>query len=78
MIKRLLTHYPVAILLGLVAVFLLFNKLFIWGLAAVGIAFAIVGIQKLIDLNVKVLTFQDNVKNLSDQNFAKTKHFTLR
>jgi hypothetical protein len=73
MIKRLLTHYPVAILLGLVAVFLLFNKLFIWGLAAVGIAFAIVGIQKLIDLNVKVLTFQDNVKNLSDQNIALQK-----
>ncbi|HOP59311.1 MAG TPA: hypothetical protein PLR52_07825 [Bacteroidales bacterium] len=73
MIKRLLTHYPVAILLGLIAVFLLFNKLFIWGLAAVGIAFAIVGIQKLIDLNVKVLTFQDNVKNLSDQNIALQK-----
>ncbi|HPI68269.1 MAG TPA: hypothetical protein PL003_03520 [Bacteroidales bacterium] len=73
MIKRLLTHYPVAILLGLVAVFLLFNNLFIWGLAAVGIAFAIVGIQKLIDLNVKVLTFQDNVKNLSDQNIALQK-----
>jgi len=46
----------------LVAVILLANKLVIWGAAFIAAGLIILGIQQLIQLNVKVSKFEDNIR----------------
>ena len=76
----------------LVAVILLANKLLIWGSAFLAAGLIILGIQQLIDLNVKVSKFEDNISGLQEKNqdlisineklkeeneFLKERHFQI-
>jgi predicted ATP-grasp superfamily ATP-dependent carboligase len=63
-IKRYLL---VAIIL-LVAVILLANKLVVWGAAFIAAGLIVLGIQQLIQLNVKVSKFEDNISGLEEKN----------
>lgn len=76
----------------LVAVILLANKLVIWGAAFIAAGLIILGIQQLIQLNVKVSKFEDNISGLQEKNqdlakmneklieenaFLKERHFQI-
>lgn len=52
----------------LVAVILLANKLLVWGAAFLAAGLIILGIQQLIQLNVKVSRFEDNISGLEEKN----------
>lgn len=57
----------------LVAVILLANKLLIWGAAFLAAGLIILGIQQLIQLNVKVSKFEDNISGLEEKNQSLAK-----
>ena len=76
----------------LVAVILLANKLVVWGAAFIAAGLIILGIQQLIQLNVKVSKFEDNISGLQEKNqdlakmneklieenaFLKERHFQI-
>ena len=76
----------------LVAVILLANKLLVWGAAFLAAGLIILGIQQLIQLNVKVSKFEDNISGLEEKNqslarineklaeenaFLKERHFQI-
>lgn len=76
----------------LVAVILLANRLLIWGAAFLAAGLIILGIQQLIQLNVKVSKFEDNISGLEEKNqglakmneklmeenaFLKERHFQI-
>ncbi len=63
-------QYIVFIILLVIALFLLANKLIIWGVAAAAAGMVVLGIQQLIKLNVKVSLFEDNIKDLDEKNKA--------
>jgi len=67
---KVLKQYMVFIILLVIAIFLLANKLIIWGVAAVAAGMVVLGIQQLIKLNVKVSLFEDNMKDLDEKNKA--------
>ena len=56
--------YLIIAALVVLAIILLSGKLIAWGLAVLGAALIILGIQQLIKLNVKVTLFENN-KTLS-------------
>ncbi|MBN2666344.1 MAG: hypothetical protein JXR67_07525 [Bacteroidales bacterium] len=60
--------YLIIAALVILALILLSGKLIVWGLAVLGAALIILGIQQLINLNVKVTLFEDNIKKLDDKN----------
>jgi len=66
-------RYGIFSLLVIIALILLASKAIIWGLAAMGIALFIFGIQQLINLNVKVTQFEGDVLRLEDRNKALLK-----
>lgn len=89
---KALKQYIVVIILLIIALFLLANKLIIWGVAAVAAGMVVLGIQQLIKLNVKVSLFEDNMKDLNEKNkvlenrntdlieenkFLKDRHFQI-
>ena len=57
----------------LVAVILLANKLVIWGAVFIAAGLIVLGIQQLIQLNVKVSKFEDNITGLEEKNQSLTK-----
>ncbi len=57
----------------LVAVILLANKLLIWGAAFLAAGLIILGIHQLIQLNVKVSKFEDNISGLEEKNLSLAK-----
>ncbi len=76
----------------LVAVILLANKLVIWGAVFIAAGLIVLGIQQLIQLNVKVSKFEDNITGLEEKNqtlakmneklieeneFLKERHFQI-
>ncbi len=60
--------YLIIAALVILAIILLTGKLIVWGLAVLGAALIILGIQQLIKLNVKVTLFEDNIKKLDEKN----------
>lgn len=60
--------YLIIAALVVLAIILLAGKLIVWGLAVLGAALIILGIQQLIKLNVKVTLFEDNIKKLDEKN----------
>lgn len=60
--------YLIIAALVVLAIILLSGKLIVWGLAVLGAALIILGIQQLIRLNVKVTLFEDNIKKLDEKN----------
>jgi hypothetical protein len=60
--------YLIIAALVILAIILLTGKLIVWGLAVLGAALIILGIQQLIKLNVKVSLFEDNIKKLDEKN----------
>lgn len=61
-----------------IALVLLFNKLIIWGIAALIAALVVFGIQQLIRLNVQVAQFQGTVDDLKNENeILKTRNVKL-
>lgn len=60
--------YLIIAALVVLAIILLSGKLIVWGLAVLGAALIILGIQQLIKLNVKVTLFEDNIKKLDEKN----------
>ena len=66
------------IILLAIALFLLFNKLIIWGIAALIAALIVFGIQQLIRLNVQFAQFQGTVDDLKNENeILKTRNEKL-
>ena len=76
----------------LVAVILLANKLVVWGAVFIAAGLIVLGIQQLIQLNVKVSKFEDNISGLEEKNqglakmneklmeenaFLKERHFQI-
>ncbi|MDX9946597.1 MAG: hypothetical protein RBS38_04460 [Bacteroidales bacterium] len=60
--------YLIILALVVLAIILLSGKLIAWGLAVLGAALIILGIQQLIKLNVKVSLFENNIKKLDEKN----------
>jgi len=60
--------YIIVVLLIILAIFLLTNKLIIWGLIVFAAGMIIFGIQQLINLNVRVSQFQGNMDALDEKN----------
>ena len=60
--------YLIIAALVILALILLSGKLIVWGLTVLGAALVILGIQQLINLNVKVTLFEENIKKLDDKN----------
>ncbi len=84
--------YLLVISILLVAVILLANKLLIWGSVFLAAGLTVLGIQQLIQLNVKVSKFEDNISGLEERNqglselneklleenaFLKERHFQI-
>ena len=63
-----LNPYLIVALLVLVSFILLFNKLILLGIGLLAAALVILGIQQLINLNVKVTLSENNIKNLDEKN----------
>lgn len=91
MIKKY-RHYLIFALIIVLAIFLLFNKLIIWGVAVFAAGLIYLGIQQLITLNVKVSQFQSNIDDLDlkknelqklnlklmeENNYLKDRHFRI-
>lgn len=87
-----LKRYLLVAAILLVAVILLANKVLIWGAAFLAAGLIILGIQQLIQLNVKVSKFEDNITGLEEKNqglakmneklmeenaFLKERHFQI-
>jgi len=82
----------IIIVLVAVAVILLANKLLVWGTVFLAAGLIVLGIQQLIQLNVKVSKFEDSVTGLEEKNqnlvkindklaeenaFLKERHFQI-
>jgi hypothetical protein len=82
----------VVILLLAVAIILIANRLVIWGVGFLAAGLIVFGIQQLIQLNVKVSRFEDNISGLEEKNhnlvklneklaeenaFLKERHFQI-
>lgn len=80
------------IIILIVAVILFANKILIWGAGFLAAGLIVFGIQQLIDLNVKVSRFEDNITGLEQKNqtlvsinaklieeneFLKERHFQI-
>ena len=63
-----LKRYLIIIILVAVAVILLANKLLVWGAVFLASGLIVLGIQQLIQLNVKVSKFEDNITGLEEKN----------
>jgi len=61
-------QYLIVVLIIILAVFLLTNKLILWGLIVFAAGLVVLGIQQLINLNVKVSQFQSNINALDEKN----------
>jgi hypothetical protein len=61
-------QYLIVVLIIILAIFLLTNKLILWGLIVFAAGMVILGIQQLINLNVKVTQFQSNIDALDEKN----------
>lgn len=61
-------RYILVIAILAVAVILLANKLVIWGAVFIAGGLIVLGIQQLIQLNVKVSKFEDNITGLEEKN----------
>lgn len=85
-------HYLIFALIMILAIFLLTSKLILWGLAVFAGGLIFLGIQQLINLNVKVSNFQSNMDVLGEKNsdllkqnlrlkeensFLKDRHFQI-
>jgi ABC-type multidrug transport system fused ATPase/permease subunit len=85
-------QYLIVGLIIILAIFLLTNKLILWGLIVFAAGMVILGIQQLISLNVKVSQFQSNIDALDEKNnnllkqnlklkeensFLKDRHFQI-
>ena len=85
-------HYLIFALIMILAIFLLTSKLILWGLAVFAGGLIFLGIQQLINLNVKVSQFQSNMDTLDqknndllkqniklkeENNFLKDRHFQI-
>ncbi len=85
-------QYLIVVLIIVLAIFLLTNKLIIWGLIVFAAGMIIFGIQQLINLNVRVSQFQgnmdaldekndellrQNLKLLEENNYLKDRHFQI-
>jgi len=85
-------HYLIFALIMILAIFLLTSKLILWGLAVFAGGLIFLGIQQLINLNVKVSNFQSNMDALGEKNsdllkqnlrlkeensFLKDRHFQI-
>jgi len=60
--------YLIIATLVVLAIILLSEKLIVWGLAVLGAALIILGLQQLIKLNVKVSLFENNIQKLDEKN----------
>lgn len=60
--------YLIVVLLIILSIFLLTNKLILWGLIVFAAGMIIFGIQQLINLNVRVSQFQGNIDALDEKN----------
>jgi len=82
----------IAIVLLAVAIILIANKLVVWGAGFLAAGLIVFGIQQLIQLNVKVSRFEDNINGLEEKNqdlikmnaklaeenaFLKERHFQI-
>lgn len=87
-----LKSYLLVATILLVAVILLANKLVVWGAVFIAAGLIVLGIQQLIQLNVKVSKFEDNISGLEEKNqnlvsinkqlteenaFLKERHFQI-
>ncbi len=85
-------HYLIFALIIILAIFLLSNKLILWGLIVFTGGLIFLGIQQLINLNVKVSQFQSSMDALDEKNndlleqniklkeenrFLKDRHFQI-
>ncbi|HBE43641.1 MAG TPA: hypothetical protein DDW27_21085, partial [Bacteroidales bacterium] len=85
-------QYLIVVLIIILAIFLLTNKLIIWGLIVFAAGLIVLGIHQLINLNVKVSQFQGNIDALDEKNsellqqnlklkeennFLKDRHFQI-
>ena len=66
-------QYLLVVAIMLVAVILLANKLVIWGAVFIAAGLIVLGIQQLIQLNVKVSKFEDNISGLEEKNQSLAK-----
>jgi hypothetical protein len=84
--------YILVVVLLVVAFVLLANKLLLWGAGFLAAGLIVFGIQQLIQLNVKVSKFEDNINGLEEKNqnlvkineklieenaFLKERHFQI-
>jgi hypothetical protein len=87
-----LKSYILVIVLLAVAIILFANKLLLWGAGFLAAGLIVFGIQQLIQLNVKVSKFEDNISGLEEKNqnlvkineklieenaFLKERHFQI-
>ncbi len=85
-------QYLIVVLIIILAIFLLTNKLILWGLIVFAAGMIVFGIQQLINLNVRVSQFQgnmdaldekndellrQNLKLLEENNYLKDRHFQI-
>ncbi len=70
---KLIRRYLLIIVIGLIAVILLASKMVIWGALFAAVALVVLGIQQLIQLNVKVTRFEDNISGLEEKNLDLVK-----
>ncbi len=85
-------QYLIVVLIIILAIFLLTNKLILWGLIVFAAGMIVFGIQQLINLNVRVSQFQgnmdaldekndellrQNLKLLDENNYLKVSHFQI-
>jgi len=61
-------RYLLVAVIMLVAVILLANKLIVWGAVFIAAGLIVLGIQQLIQLNVKVSKFEDSISSLREKN----------
>jgi hypothetical protein len=87
-----LKSYILVIILLAVAIILFANKLLLWGAGFLAAGLIVFGIQQLIELNVKISKFEDNISGLEEKNqnlvkineklieenaFLKERHFQI-
>jgi hypothetical protein len=66
--KKIIKSYLIVGLLVVLSIILISSKLVIWGLGVLAAALIILGIQQLINLNVKLSLFESNMKSLDEKN----------
>lgn len=61
-------QYMIVVLIIILAIFLLTNKLILWGLIVFAAGMIVLGIQQLINLNVRISQFQGNMDVMDEKN----------